>query len=40
MLLITCGTWDQVIRIIPPLVVNEDQIREFLAIYRRAVAAV
>jgi 4-aminobutyrate aminotransferase len=38
-LLITCGTWDQVIRIIPPLVVDEAQIREFLAIYRRAVVA-
>ncbi|MBA2519620.1 MAG: aminotransferase class III-fold pyridoxal phosphate-dependent enzyme [Chloroflexia bacterium] len=40
LLLLTCGTYDQAIRIIPPLVVNEDQIREFLAVYRRAVAAV
>lgn len=39
-LLITCGTYDQAIRIIPPLVVNEEQIREFLAVYRRAVASV
>jgi 4-aminobutyrate aminotransferase len=38
-LLITCGTYDQAIRIIPPLVVTEEQIRDFLAIYRRAVAA-
>ncbi|MCC6314108.1 MAG: aminotransferase class III-fold pyridoxal phosphate-dependent enzyme [Thermomicrobiales bacterium] len=39
-LLITCGTYDQAIRIIPPLVVNEEQIRDFLGVYRRAVAAV
>ena len=39
-LLLTCGTYDQVIRIVPPLVVTEEQIREFLDVYRRAVAAV
>jgi 4-aminobutyrate aminotransferase len=39
-LLITCGTYDQAIRIVPPLVVNEEQIRDFLDVYRRAVAAV
>ena len=39
-LLITCGTYDQAIRIVPPLVVNEEQIRDFLEIYRRAVASV
>jgi 4-aminobutyrate aminotransferase len=38
-LLLNCGTWDQAIRIIPPLVVNETQIREFLSIFRGAVAA-
>lgn len=38
-ILITCGTYDQVIRIIPPLIVTEDEIREFLAMYRRAVAS-
>ncbi|HET7093957.1 MAG TPA: aminotransferase class III-fold pyridoxal phosphate-dependent enzyme, partial [Thermomicrobiales bacterium] len=38
-LLITCGTYDQAIRIIPPLVVTEDEIRSFLDIYRRAIAA-
>lgn len=38
-LLLTCGTYDQAIRIIPPLVVDEEQIQEFLAVYRRAVAA-
>jgi 4-aminobutyrate aminotransferase-like enzyme len=39
-LLITCGTYDQAIRIVPPLVVNEEQIRDFLEVYRRAVASV
>lgn len=38
-LLLNCGTWDQAIRIVPPLVVSEDQIREFLSIFRNAVAA-
>ena len=37
-LLLTCGTYDQAIRIIPPLVVTAEQIDEFLAVYRRAVA--
>ena len=39
-LLLNCGTWDQAIRIIPPLIVNEAQMREFLAIFRAAVATV
>jgi 4-aminobutyrate aminotransferase len=39
MLLINCGTFDQAIRVVPPLVVNEEQINEFLAVFRRAVAA-
>ena len=38
-LLLNCGTYDQAIRIIPPLVVNADQIEDFLAVFRRAVAA-
>jgi 4-aminobutyrate aminotransferase-like enzyme len=38
-LLITCGTQDQGIRIVPPLVVNEEQINEFLGVFRRAVAS-
>jgi len=38
-LLLNCGTFDQAIRIIPPLVVNEAQINEFLAIFKQAVAA-
>jgi 4-aminobutyrate aminotransferase len=37
-LLITCGTFDQAIRVVPPLVVTEDQINEFLGAFRRAVA--
>nr|MBA3414988.1 aminotransferase class III-fold pyridoxal phosphate-dependent enzyme [Chloroflexia bacterium] len=39
-ILITCGTYDQAIRIIPPLIVSEEEIREFLALYRRAIASV
>jgi len=38
-LLLTCGTYDQAIRIIPPLVVDKGQIEEFLGLYRRAVAS-
>jgi 4-aminobutyrate aminotransferase len=38
-LLLNCGTFDQAIRIIPPLVVNEAQIEEFLAIFKQAVAS-
>ena len=38
-LLLNCGTFDQAIRIIPPLVVNEAQINEFLAIFEQAVAS-
>jgi len=39
-LLLTCGTYDQAIRIIPPLTVTAEQIGEFLELYRRAVAKV
>jgi 4-aminobutyrate aminotransferase len=39
-LLLNCGTFDQAIRIIPPLVVNEAQINEFLAIFEQAVASI
>jgi len=38
-LLITCGTFDQAIRVIPPLTVNEQQVRDFLGVFRRAVAS-
>jgi 4-aminobutyrate aminotransferase len=36
-LLLNCGTWDQAIRVIPPLVVNETQVNVFLDVYERAV---
>jgi 4-aminobutyrate aminotransferase len=39
LLLLNCGTWDQAIRIIPPLVVNAEQIAEALTIFERAVTA-
>jgi 4-aminobutyrate aminotransferase len=39
-LLINCGTYDQAIRVIPPLVINRQQAREFLDIFERAVAAI
>jgi 4-aminobutyrate aminotransferase len=38
-LLLNCGTYDQAIRIIPPLVVNETQVNEFLDVYERAVTS-
>lgn len=38
-LLINCGTFDQAIRIVPPLVVDRDQINAFLEVFRRAVAS-
>lgn len=39
LLLLQCGTYHQVIRWIPPLIVNEEQIQTALAIFERAVAA-
>jgi 4-aminobutyrate aminotransferase len=39
-LLINCGTFDQAIRVIPPLIVTSEQVDEFLGVFRRAVAAV
>lgn len=38
-LLINCGTYDQAIRVIPPLVINRQQAGEFLEIFERAVAS-
>jgi 4-aminobutyrate aminotransferase len=38
-LLINCGTYDQAIRVIPPLVINRQQAKEFLTIFEQAVAA-
>jgi len=39
LLLLQCGTYHQVIRWIPPLVVNEDQLKTGLEIFERAVAS-
>jgi 4-aminobutyrate aminotransferase len=40
LLLLTCGTWDNTIRFIPPLVVTTEQISEGLARFERALAHV
>ncbi|HFC08876.1 MAG TPA: aspartate aminotransferase family protein [Chloroflexi bacterium] len=40
LLLLTCGTYGNVIRWIPPLVVKEEEVAEALSIFERAVAAV
>jgi len=40
LLLLTCGTFDNVIRWIPPLVVNEMQVDEALAIFAQALGSV
>lgn len=37
-LLINCGTYDQAIRVIPPLVITKEQADEFLVIFENAVA--
>src|SRR5690606_813878 len=39
LILLTCGTYSNIIRWIPPLVVSADQINAALAIFERAVAA-
>ena len=39
LLLLQCGTYHQVIRWIPPLIVNEEQIQIALAIFEKAVSA-
>lgn len=39
-LLINCGTYDQAIRVIPPLVIDRQQASEFLSIFERAVASI
>ncbi len=38
-LLINCGTYDQAIRVIPPLVIDRQQATEFLTIFENAVAS-
>ena len=40
MLLLTCGPWDNTIRWIPPLIVNEAQINDGLIIYKEALHSV
>jgi 4-aminobutyrate aminotransferase len=40
LLLLTCGTWDNVIRFIPPLVATAEQINDGLARFGRALARV
>lgn len=40
LLLLTCGSWDNTIRWIPPLVVTEDQISQALDIFREALIEV
>jgi 4-aminobutyrate aminotransferase len=40
LLLMQCGTYHQVIRWIPPLIVNEEQLKTALDIFEKAVAAV
>ncbi len=40
LLLLTCGTWDNTIRFIPPLVVTTEQINKGLARFERALAQV
>jgi acetylornithine/succinyldiaminopimelate/putrescine aminotransferase len=39
LLLLTCGTFENVIRWIPPLVVSDAQIDDALAVFARALAA-
>ena len=40
LLLLTCGTWDNTIRFIPPLVVSAEQIEQGLAIFEQALVKV
>lgn len=39
LLLLTCGTYDNVIRWIPPLIVTETELQEALRVFREALAA-
>lgn len=36
LLLLTCGTWDNTVRWIPPLIVNQDQVEQALEVFRGA----
>ena len=40
LMLLTCGTWNNTVRWIPPLVVSADQIEEGVGIFRRAMEEV
>jgi 4-aminobutyrate aminotransferase len=40
LLLLTCGTWDNTIRFIPPLVVTSEQVGDGLACFERSLARV
>lgn len=40
LLLLTCGSYDNILRWIPPLVVNEAQVKEALGMFERALHAV
>jgi 4-aminobutyrate aminotransferase len=40
LLLLSCGTYDNTIRWIPPLIVNEQQINDALDIFKEALAEV
>jgi 4-aminobutyrate aminotransferase len=40
MLILTCGTYENVIRMIPPLIISREQIDEGLAIFEEALASV
>jgi 4-aminobutyrate aminotransferase len=39
MLVLSCGPWDQVVRLIPPLIVTSAQIQDALGIFESALAA-
>jgi 4-aminobutyrate aminotransferase len=40
LMLLTCGTWDNVIRWIPPLIVTEQQVNDAVDIFAGALKAV
>jgi len=40
LLLLTCGTWDNTVRWIPPLIVEEDQVNKSLNIFNQALEQV
>lgn len=39
LLLLTCGPWDNVVRWIPPLIINESHVQEALDKFERALRA-